>query len=220
MCTKKQIEIYQTPDGQTQVSVRFDSQTVWLSQAQLVELFERDVSVISRHIRNALNEGELHEKSNLQKMQIANSDKPVTFYDLDVVISVGYRVKSPRGVQFRRWATQRLREHLVQGYTLNRQRFDQNAAELEQALALIKKAAQSPQLNPGEGRGLVEIVSRYTQTFLWLQRYDEGLLEEPNGETDGILPTPEIAMQALGELKQQLIQRNEATDMFARESRP
>ena len=107
------IEIYQSVDGQAKVDVRFDADTVWLSQAQMTALFGRDQSVISRHINNALNEEEILEKSNMQKMHMANSDRPVTFYDLDVVISVGYRIKSAQGVQFRRWATQRLREYLV-----------------------------------------------------------------------------------------------------------
>ena len=118
------IEIYQSVDGQAKVDVRFDADTVWLSQAQVTALFGRDQSVISRHINNALNEEEILEKSNMQKMHMANSDRPVTFYDLDVVISIGYRIKSAQGVQFRRWATQRLREYLVQGYSLNEQRFD------------------------------------------------------------------------------------------------
>ena len=215
MNTDNQIEIFQTTDGQTQIEVRLQGDTVWLSQAQMVELFGRDVSVISRHIRNAIKEGEVSEKSNLQKMQIANSDRPVVFYDLDVVISVGYRIKSAQGVQFRRWATQRLREYLVQGYSLNRSRFDKNATELEQALALIRKAAQSPELTGPAGRGLIDIVSRYTQTFLWLQRYDEGLLEEPAGQSGGHLPSAEDAMAALSQLKQQLIARGEATPLFA-----
>ncbi|MGP4845558.1 RhuM family protein [Marinobacter sp. 1Y8] len=216
MTTNKQIEFYQTADGQTGIEVRLEGDTVWLSQAQMVELFGRDVSVISRHIRNAMKEDEISEKSNLQKMQIANADRPVTFYDLDVVISVGYRIKSPRGVQFRRWATQRLKELLVQGYTLNRDRFEKNAAELEQALSLIQKAAKSPELTGTAGRGLVDIVSRYTQTFLWLQRYDEGLLDEPTGSPGGALPTEDDAMASLASLKQQLITRDEATDLFAR----
>lgn len=211
-----QIQIYQGPNGDTQVEVRFEAETVWLTQAQMVKLFDRDVSVISRHIRNAIKDGEISEGSNLQKMQIANSDRPVTFYDLDVVITVGYRVKSPQGVQFRRWATQRLKEYLLQGYAINRRRFEQNAAELEQALALIRNAARSPALGAREGRGLVDIVGRYTQTFLWLQRYDEGLLEEPAGQSGGRLPTPEEAMDALGRLKRQLMARDEATELFAR----
>lgn len=209
------IEIYELDDGQTEVNVRFDKDTAWLSQAQMTELFGRDQSVISRHIRNALKEEEISEKSNMQKMHIANSDKPVVFYDLDVVISVGYRIKSPQGVQFRRWATQRLRNYLIQGYIIDKQRFEKNADELQQALALIKKTAQSPALKTDEGRGLVEIISRYTQTFLWLQRYDEGLLDEPDVEVGGVLPSPDEAMAMLNELKTQLIDKGEATELFA-----
>ncbi|MDR6981916.1 hypothetical protein J2X32_000524 [Rheinheimera pacifica] len=179
---RQQIEIYQTVEGSIQVEVTFEGETVWLTQSQMVTLFDRDQSVISRHIRNAINDKEVSAQSNMQKMHIANSDKPVALYDLDVVISVGYRIKSAQGVAFRRWATQRLKEYLVKGYTINHQRFEQNAAELQKALQLIQKTAQSTGLSQVAGRGLVDIVSRYTQTFLWLQRYDQGLLTEPKGQ--------------------------------------
>lgn len=106
-----QIEIFQTEGGEINLEVSLDKETVWLSQAQMISLFERDQSVISRHVRNIFKEGELIEKSNMQKMHIANSDKPVAFYSLDVIISVGYRVKSKRGVQFRQWATRVLKDH-------------------------------------------------------------------------------------------------------------
>jgi len=150
-------------------------------------------------------------------MQIANSDRPVSFYDLDVVISVGYRVKSQQGVQFRRWATDRLREHLTQGWTLSRQRMASNARELEAALQLIQKTARSSELNTDSGRGLVEIVSRYAQTFLLLQHYDEGLLSEPKTETGGVLQTVDEARTALANLKVELMGRGEATELFALE---
>jgi len=211
------IEIFQSDDGQAQVEVRFLQNTVWLTQAQIVALFGRDQSVVSRHIRNAINDGEIDKESNMQKMHIANSDKPVAFYDLDVIISVGYRIKSTQGVRFRRWATQRLREHLIQGYTIDQRRFDQNADELQQAIALIQKTAKSPQLTTDVGRGLVDIVSRYTQSFLLLQRYDEGLLEEPEGQLGGSLVTEGQARQSLAELKANLIKRGEATELFANE---
>ena len=211
------IEIYQSADGQTQVEVRFDTDTVWLSQAQMVALFGRDQSVISRHINNALEEGEIHTKSNMQKMHIASADRPVTYYDLETVISVGYRIKSPQGVAFRRWATARLKDYLLKGYALNQQRLQQNAAELEQALRLIQKTAASPELTVDSGRGLVDIVSRYTHTFLWLQQYDAGLLQEPSGENGGVLPNVQEARTALHTFKQQLIARGEATELFARE---
>ena len=183
----------------------------------MVALFGRDQSVISRHINNALEEGEIHTKSNMQKMHIASADRPVTYYDLETVISVGYRIKSPQGVAFRRWATARLKDYLLKGYALNQQRLQQNAAELEQALRLIQKTAASPELTVDSGRGLVDIVSRYTHTFLWLQQYDAGLLQEPSGENGGVLPNVQEARTALHTFKQQLIARGEATELFARE---
>lgn len=211
------IEIYQTTTGDTKVEVRFDNDTVWLSQAQMVQLFGRDVSVISRHIKNALAEGEITEKSNLQKMQIANSDRPVVFYDLETIISVGYRIKSQQGVAFRRWATVRLKDYLLKGYAINQDRLAQNAHELEQALLLIQKTAKSPELTLDGGRGLVDVVSRYTQTFLWLQQYDEGLLSDPKGELGGALPSLDEARQALAGLKADLVAKGEATELFAKE---
>lgn len=114
-----QIIIYKTEDGVTKIDVRLENETVWLTQAQMSELFQRDVSVISRHITNVFAEGELDEKSNLQILQIANSDKPVKLYSLDVIISVGYRVKSLRGTQFRIWANNVLKEYMIKGFAMN-----------------------------------------------------------------------------------------------------
>lgn len=215
---KEQIVIYQSKDGQTQVDVRFEQETIWLSQAQMCDLFDKNKRTVSEHVRNVFKEGELNENAVVRKSRITAADGKsyqVNHYNLDVVISVGYRVKSQRGTQFRIWATQRLREYLLQGYSINQRRFDQNADELQQALTLIRKAAKSPELSTESGRGLVEIISRYTQTFLWLQRYDEGLLNEPSGQAGGQLPSPDEAMQAIQELKQSLIARGEATELFA-----
>ncbi len=128
---QNKIEIYQSKDKQTQVKVLFEEDTVWLNQGQIVQLFERDQSVISRHINNVFKEGELEKKSNMQKMHIANSDKPVVFFNLDVIISVGYRIKSQRGTQFRQWATQRLKNYLVQGYALDEKRLEQKNLEVQ-----------------------------------------------------------------------------------------
>lgn len=114
--------IYTTKDGSTKVDVTFDKDTVWLSKAQMAELFQRDRSVISRHIKNVFLEGELPEAGNVQNMHIANSDKPVDFYSLDVIISVGYRVKSQRGVQFRIWATNILKEYMKKGFAMDDER--------------------------------------------------------------------------------------------------
>ena len=217
--TEEKIEIYIASDGETDIRVQFENDSVWLNRQQLSELFDRDVKTIGKHIGNVFTEGELDKSAAVAKFATTAADGKtyqVEYYNLDVIISVGYRVKSQRGTQFRIWATQRLREYLVQGYAINQQRFDKNAAELQQALNLIKKTAQSPALKTDEGRGLVEIISRYTQTFLWLQRYDEGLLNEPSGQSGGVLPNPTDVIKSLNDLKTQLIARGEATELFAK----
>ena len=217
--TYDSFEIYVADDGRSNIRVQFENDSVWLNRQQLSALFERDVKTLGKHINNVFKEGELDKKAVVANFATTATDGKtyqVEHYNLDVIISVGYRVKSQRGTQFRMWATQRLREYLLQGYTINEQRFDKNAAELQQALALIKKTAQSPELKTDEGRGLVEIISRYTQTFLWLQRYDEGLLDDPAGQVGGILPSTVEAMAALNHLKAQLMERGEATELFAK----
>lgn len=209
------IVIYESENAR--VEVRLDRESVWLTQEQVGLLFGRERSVITKHIRNVFSEGELDEKSNVQNLHVAGSDKPVKFYDLDVIISVGYRVKSIQGTRFRQWATRVLREHLTQGYTLDRQRFESNAAELEAALQLVRKAAAGETLTAQQGRGLVDVIARYTHTFLWLQRYDEGLLTAPAGSPGGMLPTPEAAKAAIARLKAELMARGEASELFGRE---
>ena len=221
MTTASHIEIYQTNDGKARIDVRLEHGTLWLSQAQMAELFDKDSDTIGLHLKNIYADGELNEAATTRESSVVRLEgkrqvrRTIRSYNLDAAISVGYRVNSKKGTQFRLWATERLREVLAQGYTIDRQRFDQNAAELEQALALISKAARNPELGTDEGRGLVEIIGRYTQTFLWLQRYDEGLLDDPDGQPGGTLTDPDDAMQALGELKRQLMERGEATALFA-----
>lgn len=217
-----EILIYQTEGNE--VAVRLDGahETLWLSQKQMAELFDKDVRTINEHLKNIYKEQELISEPTIRKFQIVQMEgqrevsRKIDHYNLDAILSVGYRVNSKKGTQFRIWATQRLREYLVQGYAINQQRFDSNAAELKQAISLIQKAAKSEALTAEAGSGLVEIVSRYTQTFLWLQQYDEGLLAEPKGQPGGDLASPDAAMQSLNKLKQSLIERGEATDLFAR----
>lgn len=201
------IAIFESTQGDVQVQL--EQETVWLTQKQMSELFEKNVRTISEHVNNIFKEGELDKEAVIRNIRITAEDGKnyqTKHYNLDVIISVGYRVKSQQGTRFRQWATKLLKQHLTQGYTLNKQRFEQNAKELESALLLIRKTAASPNLMLDSSRGLVEIVSRYTQTFLWLQRYDEGLLNEPEGNSGGILPTHEQASESLAQLKQGLIE--------------
>ena len=174
-----EVVIYQAEDGNAALEVQLDQDTVWLSQAQLVNLFERDVSVISRHIRNVFKEGELDQESNLQKMQIANSDRPVVFYSLDVIISVGYRVKSQRGTQFRQWATRVLRDHLVKGYTLNEQRLRDERAkfkEMQRTVELLSRTLANQELVTETGREVLQVITDYAYALATLDRYDHGTL--------------------------------------------
>ncbi len=189
MSNMDEYQVYQNAAGA--LEVRFDAKndTVWLRQEQLAQLFGRERSVITKHLRKAFAEEELDEKSNVQILHIANSDKPVAFYNLDVIISIGYRVKSPEGIRFRQWATRLIKEHLTRGYTLNQQRLQSNASELQAALELVRKAAQSPDLQLETGRGLIDIVTRYAYAFALLQQYDEGLLTDPKTEVGGVLPS-------------------------------
>lgn len=213
-----QIHLFETQDGQINVDVYLKDETVWLNQSQMTTLFGRDQSVIARHIRNVFMEGELERDAVCAKFACTAEDNKtyqVDHYNLDVIISVGYRVKSSRGVLFRKWATQKLKQHLVQGYTINQQRFGENARTLETALVLVRKVIQSSDMNSDLGYGLVEITNRYTQTFRWLQRYDEGLLNEPAGQIGGLLPTVTDATAKLQNLKRSLMTKGEATDLFA-----
>lgn len=212
-----EVVLYQTADGKAALEVRLEGGTVWLTQAQMTELFETTKQNISLHTRNLFREGELEEAAVVKESLTTALDGKkyrTRYFNLDVIISVGYRVKSKRGTQFRIWATQTLKEHLTRGYTLNRQRLEENARELEAALMLVRRVAAGEALTTDQGRGLVDVIARYTQTFLLLQRYDEGLLTEPKGTAGGTLPSLVEAQTAIAELKQNLIGRGEASTLF------
>lgn len=187
-----EIVIYQPGEGGGRLEVRLEHESLWLSLNQIAAVFERDKSVISRHLSNVFREGELDRGSTVAFFATVQDEggrtveRQVEHFNLDMILSVGYRVNSRRGTQFRIWATGVLREHLTRGLTINRQRLDENAREIEAALELVRRTVASPELTTDMGRGLVEVIARYTQTFLWLQRYDEGLLTEPIGEPGGM----------------------------------
>lgn len=218
-----EIVVYEAPDGGVRVDVRLDQDTVWLTQRQMAELFATTPENVLTHLKNIYADGELAEPATAKDFLAVRAEgkrqvrRQLKHYNLDAIISVGYRVNSRRAVRFRQWATQTLREHLVRGYTIHRQRFEHNAAELEAALALVRKASAAEGLTTDQGRGLVDVIARYTQTFLLLQRYDEGLLVDPSGIAGGVLPTVAEARAAIARLKADLIARGEATELFGRE---
>ena len=217
-----QVILFQAADGQVTLDVRLEADTVWLSQAQMAELFGRERSVITRHVGNVFREGELPEKSNVHFLHIAGADRPVGFYNLDVIISVGYRVKSPRGTQFRIWATQVLRQHLIEGYTLHQRRLQERGlGDLQQALALMARTLSARGLVSDEGQAVLEVVQRYSRAWRWLLAYDEDRLAPAFAEPDGV---PEAlglaeAHRAIDTLRRDLARCGEATPLFGQENR-
>lgn len=205
-----EVVLYQASDGGPALDVRLEQESVWLTQVQMAELFGRERSVITKHINNVFKEGELNKKSNVQNLHIAGSDKPVAFYNLDVIISVGYRVKSQRGTQFRIWATNVLRQHLVQGYTVHERRLK----ELNQAVRLIADVAQRRQLSGDEATALLNVVGDYAYALEVLDDYDHQRVRL--GE---VSPGPVAALE-LDEARQVIARMGErfgASGLFGRE---
>ena len=206
--------------GSGSIEVRIEHESVWLSQEQMARLFERERSVITKHLRNVFRDEELVEESVCAKFaQTAGDGKTyqTRFFNLDAILSVGYRVNSKRGVQFRQWASRILKDYLVRGYALDRQRLEHNARELEAALQLVRRTLSNAELAREAGSGLAEIVVRYTQTFLWLQRYDEGLLTDPRGHPGGALPPLDEARAGIATLKADLLAKGQASALFGLE---
>jgi prophage maintenance system killer protein len=202
-----EVLVYQAEDGSALVEVRLERDTVWLTQAQMAELFGRERSVITKHVRNVFREGELAEESNVQNLHIAGSDKPVGFYNLNVIISVGYRVKSLRGTQFRIWATRVLRDHLVKGYSVNAARL----RDLRQAVQLIADTARRRDLAGDEAQALLAIVGEYNRALELLDDYDHQRVAKPGpgGAAPYVLGHDE-ALRIVGRLRE----RFAASDIF------
>ena len=208
--------VYEAPDGEVRVDVRLDHETVWLTQAQIVELFGRDQSVLSRHLRNVFAEGELPAEGNMQKMHIAPVGKPTALYSLDVIISVGCRVKSRRGVLFRQWATRVLREHLVRGYTFDRHRLaERGLVEARQTLDLLSRTLASQALVDDAGRAVLDLIAGYADTWRLLLEFDEARLPVPPGArpSSGVLDFSR-AVPAIAEFKRELMAHGAATPLF------
>lgn len=168
------IVIYEIAKGK-RVSVPISKETTWLTQAQISELFQVDRSVVTKHVRNIVKEGELEEKRNVQKMHFPNSDKLVTVYNLDFILSVGYRVNSKRATQFRIWATKTLRNYILKGYAINKNRLiDTGIDELGRAVALIKQTLDSKVLSTAESQGILRVITDYAHSWVMMHKFDEG----------------------------------------------
>jgi len=214
--------VYQADDGRALVDVRLEDETVWLTLNQMADLFDRDKSVISRHLRNIFQTGELVREAVVAKNATTASDGKtyqVDWYNLDAIISVGYRVNSIQGTRFRIWATSVLKDHLVKGYSLNRKRLAENGTrELQDVLSLLSRTLESHELVNEDGRAVLDIVSRYAGTWRLLLQYDEDCLPLPEKKEAGSASfSLDQARAAIASLRQELGERGEATDLFGQE---
>lgn len=187
-----QIVLFESNDREVTIPVNLDSQTVWLTQAQMAQLFDRSIGVVSRHIKNVFAEGELEQKSNLHILQKCSSDRPTTLYSLDVIISVGYRVKSQRGVEFRRWATNVLHRYIIQGHVENERRLEQ-----------LGTVAQIIERLPEDlgSREILDIVESYLDVFKLLDEYDRESIDRPKGQTGIYALEYELCMRLIAQMR-------------------
>lgn len=200
------------------VEVRLDGETVWLSLQQLADLFGRDKSVVSRHLKNIFETNELERDRVVAKNATTAADGKtyqVEYFNLDAIISVGYRVSSTRATQFRIWATGVLRQHLVDGYTLNERRLQERGIEFEQAVNLLARTLENRQLVDEQGRAVLQVISEYARSWSLLQGYDEQNLTGQRAAQRGMraLDFDEV-LAAIAQLKAELIAKGEATPLF------
>ncbi len=203
--TNDKIVIYQTDDGNTAIDVRLENETVWLTQKQMEILFQKDQSVIARHINNVFREGELDEKSNMQILHNTYSKyKPTKVYSLDVIISVGYRVKSQRGTAFRIWARKILKDYLVKGYAVNERIRKEQIGELRQLVGMLGRTIQNqPLLSNDETNALFNVVTDYSYALDTLDSYDyQRLAIDKTTKEEPFHASYENAMEAILSLKE------------------
>lgn len=198
------IVIYQTADGQMSIDVKLENDTVWLSANQMAILFDRDEKTIRKHINNVFSEGELEKENNTHFLRVDGVKQPVAFYSLDVIISVGYRVKSQRGTQFRIWANKVLKEYLIKGYAVNKTLTEQHYTELKQLVNVLGRTVKAQEaLTSDDALNLVEVVADYAYALDTLDKYDyQQLAVEQTTNEAKFRATYEGAMQAIEELKE------------------
>lgn len=213
---KGEIVIYKTPDNKVQVNVSLDKETVWLRQEEIAKIFDTERSAITKHINNIFKSGELDEKSNVQKWNIAKSDKPVKFYSLDAIISVGYRVNSKRATQFRIWATNTLKNYLVRGYVLNEKRLleaQNQFKELQTAVDFLRQKSKH-ELLAGQEQEILNLLADYSKTLTLLEQYDKEKLSISKIGRGKFVLDFEIAQKIIKEIKKELIGKKEASELF------
>jgi prophage maintenance system killer protein/predicted XRE-type DNA-binding protein len=212
---KLPIIIFENENKEVEIQVDYTKDTIWLSQAQIVNLFNVDQSVVSRHIKNIFTDKEIDTKRNMQKMHIANSDKLVIFYSLDVVLAVGYRTNSARAIRFRQWATTVLKQYLLDGYALNKQKLKTTQDKILE----IQKTLQfliSSQKNLPDTQQFIQILDKYSQSLVTLNQFDEDRLQLKDKQKAVAIQTQDY-LEIIEQTKSDLIAKKEATELFGKE---
>lgn len=203
MNDRNELVLFETKDNTIKLEVPVEGETVWLTQSQMTELFNVNRTVVTRHVNNVFKEGELDKESNVQKMHIANSDKPVQFYSLDVIISVGYRVKSKRGVEFRKWANAVLKQFILQGYAVNNNRI----AQLGEVIQIMQRTQ-----NDLDSKQVLNVIQKYSKALELLDSYDHQNMERPKGNAATYKLTYEECMDVISHMR-----FGEESDLFGKE---
>ncbi len=215
---EQEIVIYRGPKGLVKLRAQYERETMWATQAEIAALFGVDRSVITKHLKNIFASGELVEKSNVQKMHIAHSDKPVSLYSLDVMLSVGYRVNSKQATAFRIWATETLRDYLLHGYALNRKALAESKyntlKDLEKTIGFIQSVAARKFLEQDEIASLLSVIRDYAGSFALLNEFDSGEVPLARGRARLREFPYEEVLSAIVALKSDLAKRGEAGDLF------
>lgn len=203
MHTKDEIVIFETEDKSVSLPVVLENETVWLTQAQMTILFAVDRTVVTRHVNNVFREGEVDEESNVHFLHIANSDRPVKIYSLDVIISVGYRVKSKRGVEFRKWANSVLKQYILQGYAVNNNRINQ----LGEVIRIMKRTE-----NALDSKQVLSVIEKYSTALELLDSYDHQTMKRPKGNESTYVLTYEECREVINSMR-----FGDESDLFGKE---
>lgn len=221
--TKKQnIVIYKDLKGNVELKADVVKETIWATQAEIVRLFAVDQSVVSRHVNNIVKDKEVDGKSNMQKMHIASSDKPITLYSLDIILAVGYRTNSSKAIKFRKWATQTLREFILKGAVFNMEKIEKlhkgAVVDISKKIEFIQRTLASRQLDTLEVGSLLSVIRDYANSWTLLQKYDEGgLVAKKSRSKEKIRFDYDYIRPQIDDLKNNLIKKGEATDLFSSE---
>ena len=212
---KKEILIYQSKSGKIEFRGDLKKDTIWGTQRQIADVFEIERSVVTKHIGKIVKDKEIEEKSNVQKMHITHSHRPVKLYSLDIMLAVGYRANSSKAILFRKWATKTLKQHLLEGWTINKKQLAKNYQKFQKTVEDIKTLLPTDQSVPASSA--LELISAFANTWFSLEAYDKENFPEKGWTKKQVSFTADELTQSLDKLKSELISKKQATDLFGQE---